>query len=717
MPSPTDQLASWGLTVAQAEAAGLYPVADARSVHPSYPEGPAIVLPYHDPDGRPLLNHAHPFHRIRRLDLPPPKVGFGKPAKAAKYLQPPRSGMHVYLAPGQPWRATMADTRIPLLITEGEAKALAGCASDFLTIGLGGVWSFTAPGGTLLEELEAFAWSGRDAYIVFDSDAADNPQVVAAEARLVYDLQSRLNARARVVRLPPAEDGSKQGLDDFLRTAGPDELDRLLRSTAPLSPLDAKIVSLNASIAWIEAEGQVFDMDRNDFVQKADLTSGSRWSAVKHISTGKAGKDGRAKVTETSVAQKWLTHSHAARYGAAIFRPGEGPVVADDSGHPALNMWRDMQGTPGDVEPFLALTRHVFGGLTPDIADIPLKLFAYKAQNLAEKIPIALVLVGTQGSGKTLWGEIIRDAFAPYSYDVTPKQLGGEFQGWLERGLVALVNEAEGEDIAKAGEQLKTLISDLRRPMNEKFRKIRDVNTYTQYIITSNKRSVGSYSFDDRRMFVISTPLKREKAFYDRLHDWKLAGGPKHVLHYLQTLDLKGWRPPQEAPTTPEKVLAYEEGLTAIQKLANDMRNASDQTIYLWLSQAEAWAQAAEVGNDPRAAAQARAVRASIASTQIRPWYTPEELALMFPSVMLEVTGARYDRTTPVGRLSRELRDAGIPYLVNTDDIRGFLHQGFRRQYLVVAQFDEWAKPIGQSYFERCMQSWPTFTQYRKTRS
>jgi hypothetical protein len=324
-----------------------------------------------------------------------------------------------------------------------------------------------------------------------------------------------------------------------------------------------------------------------------------------------------------------------------------------------------------------------------------------------------MVLVGPQGSGKTMWGEIIRDSFSPYGADVTPQQLSGEFHGWIERSLVALVNEAKGEDMEKASEQLKTLISDLRRPMNEKYRAIREVNTYTQYIITSNNRAVGSFSHDDRRMFVVSTPKKREKAFYDKIREWKMNGGPKHLLHFFQTVDLKGWEPPSEAPTTPEKELAYQEGLTAVQKLAHDMRNASDQTIYLWLAQAEAWAQSAELSNDPRASAQARAVRASIAGTQIRPWYTPEELALMFPAILLEVAGTRYDKTTPVGRLSRELRDAGIGYLVNRNDTRGFVWGGFRRQYLIVAQFDEWTTPIGQDEFERHMRSWPTFAQYR----
>lgn len=710
------QLASWGLTPQQADSVGMFPVDNAATIDKAYPAEPAIVIPYYTPAGDLMQVHGRPFARIRRLKPPPPVLGFGKPRKPAKYLQPPGTGMHVYLPPIMNWADIMADTKHPLLITEGEAKALASCLHGFPTLGLGGVWSFSAPGGSLLDELEVFRWYGRDVYIVFDSDASENPQVVAAEARLVYELQSRLNAKARVVRLPPAADGTKQGLDDFLKAHGPDVFDRMLRGVDPLSPLDAKIIGLNKSLAWIEVESKVYDTEQMIFISKEALEKGSRWSSVKHITVSQPSGNGRAKTTEISVAKLWLTHPHAQRYAAAIFRPGEGAITMDDNNHPALNMWSPMDAVPGDVAPFFELTNHVFGNLPPALRDLGWKLFAYKAQNVATKIPIAVVLVGPQGSGKTMWGEIIRDAFSPYGADVTPQQLSGEFHGWIEKSLVALINEAKGEDMQKASEQIKTLISDLRRPMNEKYRIAREVNTYTQYIITSNNRAVGSFSHDDRRMFVVSTPTKQGKAFYDRLRKWKEDGGPKHLLHFFQTVDLKGWEPPHEAPSTPEKELAYQEGLTAVQKLAHDMRNATDQTIYLWLSQAESWAQTAEISNDPRAATQARAVRASINSTQIRPFYTPEELALMFPSIMLEVSGTRYNKTTPVGQLSRELRDAGITYLVNRDDTRGFIHQGFRRQYLIVAQFDEWKEPISQDDFDRYMRSWPTFAQYRSMR-
>lgn len=699
------QLAAWGIPVEEALRVGWFDVDDARAVDPSYPAEPALVLPYWRPDGGDLIRrpNGEPFSRIRRLVPAPPQHGFAK-QKFAKYLQPPKSGLHVYLPPGRDWIAMQRDAGHAVIITEGEAKAVRAGMEGFPVIALGGVWSFSTPGGALLDELRAFEWYGRDVYIAFDSDAADNPQVLAAEARLVYELQAQGGARCRIVRLP--QNGTKIGLDDFLNSQGPDALDRLLRLSESLSPLDAKVVAFNKHLAWVEHDGMVYDIEEAKWIRKDNFTSGSRWSSHKHITMS---ANGRSQKT-ISVASEWLTHHWARRYGEGIFRPNEGEVCVSEQGTPALNLWRDTPGIPGPVEPFLDLTSYLFQSL-PDPA-LPLNLLAYKAQHPEIKVPLALVLVGQQGGGKTLWGEIVMEAFKPYGYAVAPSQLSSEFQGWIERGLIALVNEAHGEDMLKAAETLKSLISDLRRPMNEKFRPVRQVNSYTTYIITSNRRAVGAYNADDRRMIVVDCPPKRDLAYYDAIGEWKQKNGPQHVMHWLRNYDLKGWRPPQAAPLTAEKYLAYVESLTPVARLAEDMRTATQSTILLWLDSAIAWARQAEVSNNPAQGDMGRAIIGNIQQTQVRPWYTPEELALMFPTIALESMGVKLNQT-PAGRISRQLREAGIPYLVCSDRPEGFEWQGRLRQFLVVADFDEWRRPLSQAQFEHAMRGWPTYGQLR----
>lgn len=711
------QFANWGgLTPDQAADAGLFEVDSAADIYPDFDPVPAIIIPYYQPS-RELMtfdrgNGAQPFCRLRYLVDNTPK-GFTK-KKAKRYAQPGSSGTRVYFPRCLYWETLLMDTQEPLIITEGEAKALVAAYAGLPCMALGGVFNFMQGVEDLLPELEAVKWRGREVLIIFDSDAASNPNVIAAEARLVDELMRKRGAAVTIVRLPP--DGeNKEALDTFLEKFGPQGLVALIEKTQPLGTLDAKVIALNKSLAWIEQDGLVWDLDEKKFIKKDNLITGSRWGAIHHITVG--GKQ-RSEPKKISVAAEWLRHPHAQRFGDIIFRPGEDRVVTSDGGRPALNIWTGWEPEAGDVQPFLDLTDYLFKNMPPEHRDLPLKLMAYKAQNPAEKIPLALVLLGPQGCGKSMWGEIMRDAFAPYGFSVDSSQLVSEFQGWIERSLVAVMDEAKGEDMFRGADKLKTLISDLRQPMNEKFRPVRQVNSYTMYILTSNRRSVGSFSADDRRMVVVDCPRPKDPAFY---HDyvkpwWKHGNGARHLLHHLLTMDLKGWRPPAKAPMTPEKYLAFTEGLTTVQALAEEMKTADDQCVKRWLDQAYAWADTAINSNSPQMVQQARSITQAIGMMQIRPWYEARELALMFPSLTESLLGAKYDRTTPPGKISRELREAGVPYLVNKDDPRGFYWHGMIRQYLIVYDFDEWSPPMTQVEFERYMAEAPTYAAMKRQR-
>lgn len=719
-----DDLARSGITEGDANAAGLFDVADASTVYPDFEPVPAIVIPYYRPDGELMTferdGEQHPFCRVRYLKPPVQRNHnvFAGPPKFQRYSQPGASGTRAYFAPTMEWPRILADIQEPIIITEGEKKALAAIAQGYPVIALGGVFNFAmSRSEELLPELEAIKWRGRDLYICFDSDAVTNGNIQMAEARLIAELGTKRGARVIVIRLPPGPDGEKVGLDDFLEAYGAPAFTALLQSTLPMGTLDQKIISLNRSCAWIDREGMVYDLEARMFIDKAGFVAGSRFSTLKHITLG--GKQ-RSEPKEISVAAKWLTHPHAQRFSEILFRPGDGPVVLSDSGRPALNMWQGWSPGDGDVQPFLDLNNFLFSTMPPEHRDLPLKLMAYKAQHPEEKVPLAVVLLGNQGCGKSFWGECIRDAFAPYGVDCTSKSFYGEFQGWLETSLIALINEAEGEDIARGGDVLKGLISDLMRPMNEKFRPARQIRTYTMYILTSNRRSVGSFSADDRRMIVVNCPDKHrlgnvaaQDAFFGRIKAWKRNGGAKALLGFLTRLDLKGWTPPAQAPMTAEKHLAYTEGLTSVQQLAEDMKTADDQSIVQWLDAATAWAQVAEVSNNPSLAAAARATMDGLKHMQIRPFYEPRELALLFPSLVSTMLGNKMDKNTPPGKISRELREAGVPYLVNKDDPKGFHWKGQTRQYLIIADADDWQQPITQAEFERYMNAWPTYGRRR----
>jgi hypothetical protein len=711
MDLATEQLARWGITPAQATEAALFPVDHASDVYREMPDFPAIVIPYFDANGAQVTfkrdGHPVPYARLRLLGEPPKSAWVKR--RPLRYLQPKDTPVLPYYWPGAPWSQIMTDATTPLLITEGEAKAIRGCIAGFSVLALGGVYNFTTPSGALIPALADAVWEGRDTYIVYDSDAATNPQVMAAEARLIDHLQRERGARCRIVRLPPGPDGSKVGLDDFINTRGAGALEQLLEGAPLLGALGRKILGLNQHIAWIRREGLVYDLKARLFMTKDNLVSGESYSSLKHWV---AGASERSAGKEISVAKEWLTSPGAQRYDEVLFRPGQGTVIQGEDGAQALNLFTGFQATPGDVSPFLRLSEYLFNGLPPSLRDLPIKLMAYKAQHPQTKIPLALLLVGSQGSGKTLWADCIGAAFNPYTFVIPPAALTAQFQGWLETSLILIVNEAAKDDLQKAAEPLKALISDKLRPMNEKFRPQREVETFGQLIITSNTNGSAAFSADDRRMIVVGTPAKREPAFYAPIVKWREGNGPKHLMHYLLHMDLGGWVP-SHAPVTAEKHLAWMENLTPIEALAQDMLSGTVHVVPAWIEAALAWAQEAELGKDADDARAARIVAATAQHVQIRPFYTPDEIMLLFP--MLRPKRRPGDKgVAPAGLLSRELRDGGVPFLRSVDDPRGFLFNGVRRQYLVVAEQEDWHDPITQADFDRTMANAPTYAEFKR---
>lgn len=209
-----DELRASGLTDQTIVAAGIYseasPAALAEILHWSRPPRrlpPAIVFPYFGPQG-PLG-----YCRIK-ADNPRQSKD-----KLVKYESPRGLPNEIYLPPNT--IGVLNDAAVPLIITEGEKKALAADQHGHHCVGLVGVCGWNTPKqNTLCPPLERVSWRGRDVFIAFDSDLRHNTIVQDAEIRLAAALVHR-GANVKVLRLPdgpPDEEGnpSKVGVDDFL---------------------------------------------------------------------------------------------------------------------------------------------------------------------------------------------------------------------------------------------------------------------------------------------------------------------------------------------------------------------------------------------------------------------------------------------------------------------------------------------------------------------
>jgi predicted P-loop ATPase len=194
-----------------------------------------IIIPYI------LPSENHPVEYRLRVDTPELEYRTdGSVRETKKYIQPAGRGNRVYFPPRLSI-AALADASLPVIITEGEFKALAlwrlahyeSTIPRFLPIGLGGVYNWRGTVGKaegangdrrdvkgLIPDMERIACKGRRFAIAFDADAETNPKVRAARAQLRAVLIER-GGTVGFLEWPTKEG---KGIDDRLATVGPDKV-------------------------------------------------------------------------------------------------------------------------------------------------------------------------------------------------------------------------------------------------------------------------------------------------------------------------------------------------------------------------------------------------------------------------------------------------------------------------------------------------------------
>ena len=139
------------------------------------------------------------------------------------------------------------DKCIRLVITEGPIKAEKAAQEGIACVGLPGVWNWRQKFGgesVPIEDLSKIPWQQFTAVeICFDSDAATNLQVRRAERALAAWLLQHGAAKVLIVRLSSAEDGTKVGLDDFLRVHSAEDYEKLPRLAPDVEPPLEEVVS------------------------------------------------------------------------------------------------------------------------------------------------------------------------------------------------------------------------------------------------------------------------------------------------------------------------------------------------------------------------------------------------------------------------------------------------------------------------------------------
>lgn len=223
-----------------------------------------------------------------------------------------------------------------------------------------------------------------------------------------------------------------------------------------------------------------------------------------------------------------------------------------------FNQNTTIEPKEGDVEPILALIRHLVSGVSSIESERQeamhwlLCWMAYPLQNGGAKIPTAVVLQGEQGAGKSLLIEPLLEIYGLQAAQVCTDALEYEFNSWITRKQFIVVDELPS---VNALQPVKELVTEPMVRVNDKHRPYYATNL-TNFIFLSNDPQPIVLTDEDRRFFIIPVP-SGHTLLHHRVHMWLHNGGAAAFLHYLLHYPLDGFNPFAPPPSLKTSQQSY----------------------------------------------------------------------------------------------------------------------------------------------------------------
>lgn len=606
-------------------------------------------IPYFDLHRRPTK-----FFRFRYLQ--DTRKGFdaltGK--KPLRYAQPNHSETEAYFPPFVEWKDLAPNVEIPLIFTEGELKAACATKHGYPTIGLGGVWSFQSKkhGQALLPVLSSFDFKDRVVYIVFDSDAATNPDVVGAELRFAARL-TEAGAVVYICRLPGHADVQKVGLDDYIVLNGVEALREQVLDQAFEYAGSEVLHGLNRRVVYVRDPGLIWDHDNYQRLSPGAFKEHA-FSNV-HYWEKRVTKAGESLV-KVPAAKAWLEWEHRSECRGLTYAPGRDRITEEG----LLNAWKGWGVSApcaGDVTPWHTLLKHLFGSDKDALAWFE-QWCAYPLQNPGAKMATAAAIWGpVHGSGKTLVGHTLMRIYGKNAAELKDSDLEDDRFEWAENKQFVLADDVTGGVDRKLMRRLMTMVTQKYIRLNPKYVPSYFIPDTINYYYTSNQPDALFMDDQDRRFFVHEVRSGKFLPYKEYVRWRDSDEGIAALWHYLLDLDIDEFDPQAPAPSTQGKETMIEIGKSDLGAWVYELRTNTDQVL----------------------------AKANFSGDL----FTAQELHLLYDPAN--------EKKASANALARELKRAGIHPPATGSKLR--LPDGSMRMAYAVRNTDEW---LERSWSEAC---------------
>jgi hypothetical protein len=188
---------------------------------------------------------------------------------------------------------------------------------------------------------------------------------------------------------------------------------------------------------------------------------------------------------------------------------------------------------------------------------------AHMVQRPQEKCNAAVVLSGTQGIGKDAALMPVKAAIGAWNTkNIDPDELFSPYKPWLETLMLVVDEVRPNKDefhASSAYNILKPMIvaPPDTLPLNDKYAKLRHIINRLRVFITTNDWMSMYIPPEDRRMFIMHSPLQQKwhevegrHSYFREFFGWCERGGIEHVAAWLAARDLSAFDPKAQAART-----------------------------------------------------------------------------------------------------------------------------------------------------------------------
>lgn len=548
----------------------------------------AIVFPHYDMQGGVI-----DWWSARLVELQPPGAvggfaGLAVPKKQIKMFCPAKTPPAAYLPPILDWGRVKSGSTI--YIHESAIKSICCAKLGLYGVGLNGVWGW----GSKLHQISMVSqildlpWKRKDlkCVVVFDSNAADNTDVVAAIKRFAqrFTAITRVPVHHKLMPMKLEPDGSSThwGFDDMYASWGEKLTREWLTDESDL-----------IAVEWEEVDMMKVELNKRvcvvtELKRVADQEDGTLMGRGEFIDMNYADWVAPYEDKQVSVPRIWLTWDKRCKVKRLEYAPGMDGLVEGEF----LNLWKGMGCEPDEsagVAPWLNL-------LTHNLPNVGLRRWliqwlAYPLQNLGAKCFTYVYMYGVGGGGKNAILDPFMRIYGRNYIELSKERLESDFNSVYAFKQFINLNEPHGDKVnaLMIANKLKVLTTSPRLTVNTKGQVEYEVDNHLNLVITSNYNDSLKLDNDDRRAAVFKfgdlETLIKDKEYWDAYYAWSRSGGAEALYSYLLSVPMvegDGWEtfdPAGRAPYTEWKDEVIDTGRSPMEAWCRDLMEEPDSVM------------------------------------------------------------------------------------------------------------------------------------------